>query len=60
MLTQLITRVSADALRFSWKDRLAGILAAIAIVAAWWVPTAKRLRGDLFLQLIAINRNKAG
>jgi hypothetical protein len=46
-------RVSADALRFSWKDRLAGILAAIAIVAAWWVPSAKHLRGDLLLQLRA-------
>jgi hypothetical protein len=33
------------ALRFPWKQRLAGVCAAIAIVAAWWVPTAQRYAG---------------
>jgi hypothetical protein len=39
------------ALRFPWKERLAGVLAAIAIVAAWWVPTARRYGGSLLLPL---------
>lgn len=39
------------ALRFSWKERLAGLLVAIAVVATWWVPTAERYRGGLFLPL---------
>lgn len=30
------------------------------IVAAWWVPTAKRLRGDLFLQLHASQEQAHG
>jgi hypothetical protein len=41
------------ALRFSWKERLAGIAVATALVAAWWVPTAERYRGGLFLPLSA-------
>jgi hypothetical protein len=39
------------ALRYPWKQRLAGVLAAIAIVAAWWVPTAQRYGGSLLLPL---------
>ena len=39
------------ALRFPWKQRLAGVSAAIAIVAAWWVPTAQRYGGGLLLPL---------
>jgi hypothetical protein len=39
------------ALRFSWRQRLAGVSAAIAIVAAWWVPTAQRYGGSLLLPL---------
>lgn len=38
-------------LRFSWKERLVGIVAAIAIVAAWWVPTVERYGGGLLLPL---------
>ena len=38
-------------LRFPWKVRLGGIFAAIAVVAAWWVPTAKRYGGSLLLPL---------
>ena len=39
------------ALRFPWKQRLAGVSAAIAIVAAWWVPTAQRYGGSLLVPL---------
>jgi hypothetical protein len=39
------------ALRFPWKQRLAGVSTAIAIVAAWWVPTAQRYGGSLLLPL---------
>jgi hypothetical protein len=39
------------ALRFPWRQRLAGVLAAIAIVTAWWVPTAERYGGSLLLPL---------
>jgi hypothetical protein len=39
------------ALRFPWKQRLAGVSAAIAIVAAWWVPTARRYGGSLLVPL---------
>jgi hypothetical protein len=39
------------ALRYPWKQRLAGVFAAIAIVAAWWVPTAQRYGGSLLLPL---------
>jgi hypothetical protein len=38
-------------LRFPWKERLVGFLAAIAIVAAWWLPTAERYGGGLLLPL---------
>jgi hypothetical protein len=38
-------------MRFPWKQRLAGVFAAIAIVAAWWTPTAKRYGGSLLLPL---------
>jgi hypothetical protein len=38
-------------MRCPWKERTAGIFAAIAIVAAWWVPTAKRYGGGLLLPL---------
>jgi hypothetical protein len=37
--------------RSSWKVQLAGIAAAVALVAAWWVPTAQRYRGGLLLPL---------
>jgi hypothetical protein len=37
--------------RFPWKERLAGSLAAIAVVAAWWVPTAERYGGGMLLPL---------
>jgi hypothetical protein len=40
-----------QALRFPWKQRLAGVSAAIAIVAAWWAPTAQRYGGSLLLPL---------
>ncbi len=36
---------------FPWKQRLAGASASIAIVAAWWIPTAKRYGGSLLLPL---------
>ena len=39
--------------RSSWKVRLAGISAAVALVAAWWVPTAQRSGGGLFMPLHA-------
>lgn len=39
------------ALRFPWKQRLAGVSAAIVIVAAWWVPTARRYGGGLIVPL---------
>jgi hypothetical protein len=39
------------ALRFPWRQRLAGVLVAIAIVTAWWVPTAERYGGSLLLPL---------
>jgi hypothetical protein len=39
------------ALRFPWKQRLAGVSAAIAIAAAWWAPTAQRYGGSLLLPL---------
>jgi hypothetical protein len=39
------------ALRFPWRQRLAGVLAAIAMVTAWWVPTAERYGGSLLLPL---------
>jgi hypothetical protein len=39
------------ALRFPWKQRLAGVSAAVAIVAAWWAPTAKRYGGSLLVPL---------
>lgn len=39
------------AIRFPGKQRLAGASAAIAIVAAWWIPTAKRYGGSLSLPL---------
>jgi hypothetical protein len=41
-----------QSLRFDWKDRLIGISAAIPIVAAWWIPTAQRYRGNLLSPLI--------
>lgn len=47
-------------LRFSWKERLSGILAATALVAAWWVPTADRYRGSLFLPLSASQQQVHG
>lgn len=37
--------------RSPWKQRLVGASAAIAIVAAWWIPTAKRYGGSLLLPL---------
>jgi hypothetical protein len=40
-----------QALRFPWKQRLAGVSAAIAIAAAWWAPTAQRYGGSLLLPL---------
>jgi len=39
------------ALHFPWKQRLAGVSAAIAIVAASWVPSAQRYGGSLLLPL---------
>jgi hypothetical protein len=40
-----------NAFRFPLKVRLAGTFAAIAIVAAWWLPTAERYGGTLLLPL---------
>jgi hypothetical protein len=37
--------------RSSWKVQLAGIAAAFALVAAWWVPTAQRSGGGLLFPL---------
>jgi hypothetical protein len=36
-----------QALRFPWKKRLIGMAAAIPLVAAWWIPTAKLSRSDM-------------
>jgi hypothetical protein len=52
--------VAFHSLRFPWKERLAGMLAAIAIVAAWWVPTAERYRGSLLLPLISSHEQVHG
>lgn len=41
-----------QSLRFGWKDRLIGVSATILIVAAWWIPTAQRYRGNLASPLI--------
>jgi hypothetical protein len=48
------------ALRFSWKERLAGILVATALVAAWWVPTAERYHGSLYLPLSSSQQQVRG
>jgi hypothetical protein len=47
-------------LRFSWKERLAGMLVAIAVVATWWVPTADRYRGGLFRPLSSSQQQVRG
>jgi hypothetical protein len=39
------------AARFRWRHRVAGLLAAVVVVAAWWVPTAERIGGSLYLPL---------
>lgn len=39
------------AVRFRWKERFGGIFAAVAVVAGWWVPTAKRYGGGLLSPL---------
>jgi hypothetical protein len=46
--------------RFPWKKRLAGLFAAIAIVAAWWVPTAERYGGSLLLPLTSSRQQVHG
>jgi hypothetical protein len=48
------------ALRFPWRQRLAGVLAAIAIVTAWWVPTAERYGGPLLLPLTSSRQQVHG
>jgi hypothetical protein len=40
-----------QSVRFSGKQRLAGACAAIAIVAAWWIPTVKQYGGGFMLPL---------
>ena len=47
-------------LRFPWKERLAGVLVAIAIVAAWWMPTVERYGGSLLLPLSSSQRQVHG
>ncbi|MGD0444421.1 MAG: hypothetical protein ABSA39_10835 [Edaphobacter sp.] len=49
-----------QSLRFSWKERLAGILVAFAVVIAWWVPTAERYRGGLFVPLSSSQEQVSG
>jgi hypothetical protein len=49
-----------QSLRVPWKERLAGVFVAIAIVAAWWVPTVERYGGSLLLPLSSSQRQVHG
>jgi hypothetical protein len=49
-----------QALRVPWKERLAGVFVAIAIVSAWWVPTAQRYGGSLLLPLSSSRQQSRG
>jgi hypothetical protein len=42
-----------QSLRFPWKRRLVGVAAAIPLVAAWWIPTARITRGNMAAPLRA-------
>jgi hypothetical protein len=47
-------------LRFPSKERLAGLIAAIAVVAAWWIPTSERIGGGLLSPLLTSHEQVGG